>query len=83
MIWSLAIRPFGIQRKRKRAVVMRLLKIAVALKKNNDDVSQRATVPVLTSDKEENHVILHTTLNFIVRKGKLRRYTLQNPPEAF
>ena len=44
---------------------------------------QRATVPVLTSDEEEKHVILPTTLNFVVRRGKLRRYTLKNPAEVF
>ena len=43
---------------------------------------ERATVLVLTSDKEEKHFILPTTLNF-VRRGKLRHYTLQNPPEVF
>ena len=43
----------------------------------------RATGPVLTSDKEEKHIILPTTLNFVVRKGKLKSYTLQNPPEVF
>ena len=43
----------------------------------------RATVPVLTSDKEEKDVILPTTLNFVVRKGKLRSYTLQKHPEVF
>ena len=44
---------------------------------------KRATVPVLTSDKEEKHVILPTTFNFVVRRGKLRSYTLQTPPEVF
>ena len=27
------------------------------------------------------HVILPTTLNFVVRRCKLRSYTLQNPPK--
>ena len=44
---------------------------------------QRATGPVLTSDKEEKHVILPITLNFAVRRGKLKIYTLQNPSEVF
>jgi hypothetical protein len=39
-----------------------------------------ATGPVLTSDKEEKHNILPTTLNFAVRMGRLCIYTLQNPP---
>ena len=43
----------------------------------------RATGPVLTSDKEEKHVILPTTIDFVVRRGKLRSYTLQNSPEVF
>ena len=43
----------------------------------------RATGPMLTSDKEEKHAILPTTLNFAVRRGKLRIYTLPNPPEVF
>ena len=42
--------------------------------------STRATGPVLTSDKEENHVVLPTTLNFVVRRGKLRSYTLKKTP---
>ena len=42
-----------------------------------------ATVPVLTSDKEEKHGILPTTLNFVVRRGKLRSYILQKTPEVF
>ena len=49
----------------------------------NTNLFIRATGPVLTSDKEEKHVILPTTLNFDVRRGKLRIYTLQNPPEVF
>ena len=40
---------------------------------------KRATSPVLTSDKEEKRMILPTTLNFTVRRDKLRIYTLQNP----
>ena len=44
---------------------------------------KRATSPVLTSDKEEKRMILPTTLNFTVRRDKLRIYTLQNPPEVF
>ena len=40
----------------------------------------RATVPVLTSVKEEKHVILPTTLNFAPRRGKLRIYTLRSTP---
>ena len=44
---------------------------------------QRATGLVLTSVKEEKHVILPTTLNFVLKKGKLRIYTLQNTPEVF
>ena len=44
---------------------------------------ERATVPVLTSDKEQKHIILPTTFNFVVRRGNLRSYTLQNPPEVF
>ena len=43
----------------------------------------RATGPVLTSDKEKKYVILPSTLNFAVRRGKLRIYTLQNPSEVF
>ena len=43
----------------------------------------RATGPFLTSVKEENHVILPTTLNFAVRRGKLWIYTIQNPSEVF
>ena len=43
----------------------------------------RATGPVLTSDKEEKHVFLPTALNFVVRRGKLGGYTLQNPKEVF
>ena len=39
---------------------------------------QRATGPVVTSVKEEKQIILHTTLNIAVRRGKLRTYTLQN-----
>ena len=38
---------------------------------------------MLTSDKEEKHVILPTTLTIAVRTGKLRIYTLQNPSEVF
>ena len=45
--------------------------------------TQRATGPVLTSVKEEKDAILPTTLNFAVRRGKLRIYTLPNPPEVF
>ena len=44
--------------------------------------SARATGPVLTSDKEEEHIILPTTLIFVVKRGKLKRFTLQNPPEV-
>ena len=47
------------------------------------NVFARATGPVLTSDKEEKQVILLTTLNFAVRRGKLRIYTLQNHLEVF
>ena len=43
----------------------------------------RATGPVLTWDKEEQRIILPTTLNFAVRRGKLRIYTLQHPNEVF
>ena len=39
----------------------------------------RATGPVVISDKEEEHIILPTALNFVVRRGKLRNYTLQKP----
>ena len=46
-------------------------------------LSQRAWVLVLTSVKEEKHVILPTTLNFVVRRGKLGIYTLLNPPRIF
>ena len=42
--------------------------------------TQRATGPVLTSVKEKKHVIPPTTLNFALRRGKLRIYTLQNTP---
>ena len=45
--------------------------------------SVRATGPVLTSDKKEKHVILPTTVNFAVRRGKIRIYTPQNHPEIF
>ena len=45
--------------------------------------NERATGPVLTSVKEEKHIILHTTLNIAVRRGKLRTYTLQNTPKVF
>ena len=38
---------------------------------------------MLTSDKEEKHIILPTTLIFAVRRGKLRIYTLKNRPELF
>ena len=44
--------------------------------------TQRATGPALTSVKAEKHVILPSTLNFAVRRGKLRIYTLQYPPEV-
>ena len=37
---------------------------------------------MLTSDKEEKYVILPTTLNFAVKMGKLRIYTLKNPSEV-
>ena len=47
------------------------------------DCSQKANGPVLTSGKEEKHVILPITLNFVVQRGKLRSYTLQNPPDVF
>ena len=43
----------------------------------------RATGPVLTSDKEKKNFILPTRLNFVVRRGKLRKYTLQNPQKYF
>ena len=43
---------------------------------------ERATGPVLTSAKEGKHVILPTSLNFALRMGKLRIYTLQNTPEV-
>ena len=43
----------------------------------------RTTGPGQTLDKEEKHGILPTTLNFAVRRGTLRIYTLQNPPEVF
>ena len=42
-----------------------------------------ATSLVLTSVKEGKHVIVPTTLNFVVRRGKLRIYTVLNPPEIF
>ena len=42
-------------------------------------VDVRATGPVLTSDKEEKPDILPTTLNFTVRRGKLRIKILQTP----
>ena len=51
-----------------------------ALYKNNKNW---ATGPVLTSVKEEKHAILPTTLNFAVRRGKLRIYTLPYPPDVF
>ena len=38
---------------------------------------------MLTSDKEEKHVILPTTLNLVVSGGKLRIYALLNPLEIF
>ena len=44
---------------------------------------ERATGSVLTSDKEEKHAILPTTLNFAVRRGKLRISTLLTPSEVF
>ena len=44
---------------------------------------ERATGLVLNSVKEEKHIILPTTLNFVVRRGKLRIYTLLNPLEIF
>ena len=47
------------------------------------ELTERATGPVLTSDEEEKPVILPTTLNFVVRREKLRSYTYQNPPEVF
>ena len=47
------------------------------------DILKDHRAPVVTSDKEEKHVILPTTLNFPVRSGKLRIYTLQNSPEVF
>ena len=37
----------------------------------NSDDFERATGPMLTSDNEEKHAILPTTLNFAVRRGKL------------
>ena len=43
---------------------------------------KRATGPVLTSDKEKKYVVLPTTLSFAMRRGKLRIYTLQTPPEV-
>ena len=42
---------------------------------------KRATNLVLTSGKEEKYVICPSTLNCAVRVGKLRIYTVQNPPE--
>ena len=42
-----------------------------------------ATGPVLTPDKEKKNVMLPITLNVFVRRGKLRSYTLQKPPEVF
>ena len=42
---------------------------------------QRATGPVLTSVKEEKDVICPSTLNFAMRKGKLRIYIVQNLPD--
>ena len=44
---------------------------------------ERATGPVLISVKEEEHIILHNTLNIAVRRGKLWTYTLQNTPKVF
>ena len=37
---------------------------------------------MLTSVKEDKHIILHTTFNIAVRRGKLRTYTLQNTPKV-
>ena len=45
-----------------------------------------ATVPVLTSDKEEKHVILPTTFNFLVRganSGVILSKTPQRYSECF
>ena len=39
----------------------------------------RAIGLVLTSVKEEKHDIFPTTFNFVMRRGKLRIYTLLNP----
>ena len=38
---------------------------------------------VLTSDREEKHVILPTKLTIVVRRGKLWIYNLQNLYEVF
>ena len=46
-------------------------------------VIARANGPVLTSDKEKKHFILLTTLNYAVRRGKLRIYTFHNLSEVF
>ena len=46
-------------------------------------LTSRATGLVLTSVKEEKHVIIHTTLNLVVKGGKHRIYTLLNPLEIF
>ena len=42
---------------------------------------QKATFPLLTSDKEEKNYICHSTNKFPVRGGKLRICTLHNPSE--
>ena len=46
-------------------------------------LNPRATSIVLTSVKEEKHVSLPTALIFVVKRGKLRIYTLLNLPEIF
>ena len=46
-------------------------------------IFERATGLVLTSVKEEKHIILPATAYCVVRWGKLRIYTLLNPPEMF
>ena len=43
----------------------------------------RTPSPVVTSDKEGKYIILLTTLNYAVRRGKLGIYTLQKPHEVF
>ena len=53
------------------------------IKSGYQTVLPRATGPVLTSDKVEKHIILPTTLNFAVRRGKIGIYTLNNRSEVF